>query len=342
MRELSVGSLLGRSIRGQDGFWVNRLGRRLAVEFSLRIGASPRDAPMPGYKRFGLSSMSKALPNTNDFIVATSTKANADTSVAATEVVVALTTDSLWARLSKRISRRVAVSAVVVGTFAIIVLGYVLIGNDTTPMAPPELTVAERFDEQFTELQKSGETVARLDAFTIDDSMLRQLASLDRLMTIQVKASDVSLETIAAIAKMPKLEQLHVRGAAINDDMLAALTSSPSIWLLNFPNAEVSPAGIESLAKMPALRNLRLGIKDGNNRHGRAVATLSRLRTVHLIRVAITDEGLQALAKMPQLESLYLDDSSITDAGWTWLFEENPQLHVHINQKHHDRDPQKH
>ena len=93
---------------------------------------------------------------------------------------------------------------------------------------------------------------------------------------------------------------------------------------------------------MPALRNLRLGIKDGNNRHGRAVATLSRLRTVHLIRVAITDEGLQALAKMPQLESLYLDDSSITDAGWTWLFEENPQLHVHINQKHHDRDPQKH
>ncbi len=298
---------------------------------------------MPGYKRFGLSSMSKALPpNTNDFIVATNTKANAGSSVPATEEIVALTKDSLRSKLTKRISRRVAISAVVVGTFAIMGLVYLLMGIDTTPTAPPEPSVEERFKEQFTELQKSEVTVARLDAFTIDDSMLKQLASLDQLMTIQVKASDVSLETIAAIAKMPKLEQLHVRGAAINDDMLAALTSSPTIWLLNFPNAEVSPAGLECLAKMPALRNLRLGIKDGNNRHGRAVATLSRLRTVHLIRVAITDEGLQALAKMPQLESLYLDDSSITDAGWTWLFEENPQLHVHINQKHHDRDPQKH
>jgi hypothetical protein len=112
--------------------------------------------------------------------------------------------------------------------------------------------------------------------------------------------------------------------------------------LLNLPICKVTPKAIEELGDMAALRQLRLGIKSGDNRHGRAVATLSRLRSVHLIGVSVTDEGLRPLSQMPQLESLYLDDTAVTDTGWTWLFKENPQLHVHVNQKHHDRDPQKH
>jgi hypothetical protein len=45
---------------------------------------------------------------------------------------------------------------------------------------------------------------------------------------------------------------------------------------------------------------------------------------------------------MPNLQSLYLDDSLVTETGWEWLFEEVPNLHVHVNQQHHDRDPQAH
>ena len=133
-----------------------------------------------------------------------------------------------------------------------------------------------------------------------------------------------------------------MRGVAINDAVLTQIATSPTIWLLNLPNAEVSPEAIENLATMPALRQLRLGIQTGDNRHGRAVSTLTRLRSVHLIGVYVTDEVLQLLAKMPQLESLYLDDTAVTEAGWTWLFQNSPHLHVHINQKHHDRDPHIH
>jgi len=32
----------------------------------------------------------------------------------------------------------------------------------------------------------------------------------------------------------------------------------------------------------------------------------------------------------------------VTDEGWDWLFQNKSHLHVHIDQKHHDRDPQKH
>ena len=74
----------------------------------------------------------------------------------------------------------------------------------------------------------------------------------------------------------------------------------------------------------------------------RAVATLSPLRVVHLINVPVTDEGLKELSKLPHLESLYLDGPRVTEAGWEWLFENHPELHVHINQRHHDRDPRHH
>jgi len=207
---------------------------------------------------------------------------------------------------------------------------------------PKEPSHAVRFEQIFEQLSKSEETIARLDAFVITDAMLRKLTTIDRLTTIQVNTDSIILPTIEKLSQMPKLEQLHIRGASLDDAMFMELTKSLSIWLLNFPSANVSPEAIEGLGKMPALRQLRLGIKGGDNQHGRAISTLSRLRSVHLIGIAITDEGLRPLTEMPQLESLYLDDTAVTDTGWEWLVQENTHLHVHVNQKHHDRDPQKH
>jgi hypothetical protein len=224
------------------------------------------------------------------------------------------------------------------GTYAWFQLGE----GEEVVNAVKEPTNQERFDQQFTQLSKPEEVIARLDAFKITDDMLRKLTTLPKLTTVQVDAESVSASTLEALATMPALEQLHLRGAKIDDDGLRQLGKSKTIWLLNLTECDVSPEAIESLAQMPELRQLRLGIKHGDNRHGRAVATLSRLRAIHLIGVAVTDEGLRPLAQMPQLESLYLDETAVTESGWTWLFQENPQLHVHVNQKHHDRDPQKH
>jgi len=48
------------------------------------------------------------------------------------------------------------------------------------------------------------------------------------------------------------------------------------------------------------------------------------------------------LAKMEQLESLYLDGADLSDAAVDELFRARPQLHVHFDQEHHDRDPSRH
>jgi len=237
-------------------------------------------------------------------------------------------------------------SAIFVGIgLMLVVAGYALFfrhPDEEDVAVKHEPTVSERFQLQLDELLKSQEAVARLDALTINDEMLSKLCAIERLTTIQVDTESVSMETIKKLASMPLLEQLHLRGAEITDEMVAELAKSKTIWLLNLPNTKLTPEGIERLAEMPVLRQLRLGIIDGDNRHGRSVSKIARLRAIHLIGVGVTDEGLRSIAHMPNLESLYLDDAAVTDTGWLWLFQENPQLHVHVNQLHHDRDPNKH
>jgi hypothetical protein len=249
-----------------------------------------------------------------------------------------------WAWGRRKRSRRQWIA--LIGVFGVVVVGlgwWAFRQNGTEEMAeslpsPP----SERFAEIVKALASSAETEVRIDDFKLDDAMLKQLVAIDRLTILQVDCEEVSTEALSRLAKMPKLEQLHLRGIKIDDERLAILSSSETIWLLNLPDADITPESIQKLDTMPALRNLRLGIEGGDNRHGRAVSTLTRLRAVHLIGVGVTDEGLQALARMPLLESLYLDGAAVTELGWSWLFQNNPQLHVHINQKHHDNDPQKH
>jgi hypothetical protein len=61
-----------------------------------------------------------------------------------------------------------------------------------------------------------------------------------------------------------------------------------------------------------------------------------------LINVPIDDQGLAAFYDTQNLQSLYLDDTDVTDAGLVKLLERLPNLHLHINQNHIDRDPNKH
>ena len=111
---------------------------------------------------------------------------------------------------------------------------------------------------------------------------------------------------------------------------------------MNLPHSRLTEKGIRSLSALPKLRQLRVGSTLLGNDIGRALLEVKSLRGVHLIGVPLSDEGLKVIVQLPHLESLYLDDAAITESGWDWLFQNHPQLHVHINQRHHDRDPQHH
>lgn len=56
----------------------------------------------------------------------------------------------------------------------------------------------------------------------------------------------------------------------------------------------------------------------------------------------IGDEGLGVLAGLPGLWNLHLDGAGVSNEAWGKYFQKRPNVHVHVDQAHHDRDPNSH
>lgn len=192
--------------------------------------------------------------------------------------------------------------------------------------------------EEVKEGKKDELVIADFPVTLADLEPLRGMAGVRRVI---LDHEDVAEDVLEIIARLPDVQQIRIRSTQITDRALGHLEEAKNLLSLNLPNGKITSAGIQSLLDGPRLRHLRIGgIEDVDP--SELLAQLTSLRALHLIGVPVTDEGLKLLAAMPQLESLYLDDSKVTDAGWDWLFANHPELHVHIDQGHHDRDPQRH
>lgn len=172
-----------------------------------------------------------------------------------------------------------------------------------------------------------------------DWSSLRGLAGLRELVLQRGVAGDAEA---LILATMPDIERLVLRRSPVSDAGFASLAGCRSLSDLNVPQATCTAVGLEALAALPSLRTLRLG---GPNLAGadvaRAIAKLPKLESLHLVDVAIGDEGLDALAATATLRNLYLDGAGVSDAAWERYCKARPDVHVHVDQAHHDRDPRR-
>ncbi len=209
--------------------------------------------------------------------------------------------------------------------------------QDLLAIAPSVL-----FENLCTEVAKENGTKLHVADFEVTDSMIPQIVELKSIDTFIVDQGKLTDRAMIAISALPNLRHLRLRLSPISDEGLETIAQCESLWYLNLPHVDCTPEGVASLAQLPRLRQLRLGSTELGNEVTNSIAKIESLRGIHLIGVAVTDEGLKTLAAMPHLESLYLDDSKVTEAGWMWLFKNYPQLHVHIDQEHHDYDPHAH
>jgi hypothetical protein len=142
------------------------------------------------------------------------------------------------------------------------------------------------------------------------------------------------------LATLPDIRRLVLRASPLGDAGFARLAACTTLRDLNVPQAGCTAAGIRALAGLVNLRSLRLG---GPRLEGavvgEAVAHLSKLRSLHLIDVPLGDEGLAAISRLPGLWNLYLDGAGVSDEAWAEYFHVHPDVHVHVDQAHHDRDP---
>jgi hypothetical protein len=131
-----------------------------------------------------------------------------------------------------------------------------------------------------------------------------------------------------------------LRESPLTDTGFRRLAACTKLRDLNIPQAACTAGGIRALSGLEHLRSLRIG---GRALAGAdvcaAVAELPGLRTLHLIDVPIGDAGLRVLARLPRLWSLYLDGAGVSDEAWEEYFQACPKVHVHVDQAHHDRDP---
>jgi hypothetical protein len=218
------------------------------------------------------------------------------------------------------------------------------------PTAASKAAVADAPQQPEAPLASQVEAVQRGISATIhvESQALadEDLASLARLAGLQVLLLDNAGNSISdrgceRLRGMAHLIHLRIRGGSIGDDGLAHLARLPQLKILNLPHCRATDRGLAILAPMPRLSQLRLGSDRITDAGLKELHRFSALTQMHLIGAPITDAGLEEFARLDKLESLYVDDSRVTDEGLERLFRARPDLHVHINQQHHDRDPRR-
>ncbi len=176
-----------------------------------------------------------------------------------------------------------------------------------------------------------------------DDDLLHtfDLKTL-RVLLMDNESSQLSALGFSRLSNCVGLEHLRYRGRGIDDEALAEIAELKALRILNLPHAEFTDAGLAWLKELPLLEQLRFGSPRVTDAGMKTIAEFPALKRLHLINVPITDAGLAPLAGIQQLESLYIDGSQISDAAFEDLFRRRPNLHIHLNQRHHDLDPHKH
>jgi hypothetical protein len=184
----------------------------------------------------------------------------------------------------------------------------------------------------------------QIEHSTFSNQEFARLAGLKNLRTLIIDDETAFLtpQAMTAFSDLPNLEHFRFRGGGLDDAALAQITKLRALHILNLPHSDFTDAALTNLKDLPHLEQLRFGTPNVTDAGMKTIATFPALKRLHLINVPITDAGLSDLANIQQLESLYIDGGNISDTAYEDLFRQRPNLHVHLNQRHHDHDPNKH
>ena len=215
----------------------------------------------------------------------------------------------------------------------------IAVGGGCKPKSPEEASCAEQ-----AALVRGGvsETV-QIETVPASDEALTALSGLTELRTLLLDHSDSRVSAVGFVRlKGLGLVHLRYRGRGVDDEAATRIAELKSLRILNLPQAEISNVGLGRLAELPELEQLRLGGARVSIEGFKALAAMPGLKRLHLIDIPVGDAGLKVLGGIKQLESLYLDGAEVSEAAVDELFRVRPELHVHFDQRHHDRDPSRH
>jgi hypothetical protein len=216
--------------------------------------------------------------------------------------------------------------------------------NGDSASETPRVAVADQrsvFAQQVRQVRDGETDWVVIDDQVITDPDLKQLASLTNLRELIIEQSQITDDGLSYLTDLRGLEHLRIRGARITDQGIERLLPLEQLRILNLPQAWFTDTALQDLSGLEQLELLRFGSPHVTDDGLQSVACLPNLRFLHIIDTPITDGGLRHLETLTELESLYLDGTRVSDEGIERLLSALPELHLHIDQQHHDTDPRK-
>jgi len=235
------------------------------------------------------------------------------------------------------------------GRLLLIVMGVGLLGCDTRSdydppdASSPSATVSiaeETWAEQIQAVRRGQSDTIEVTQAAVTDNMAENLSDLTTLRKLSLDQSKLSAASLAQLQAMTKLEHLKLKGN-IGDAEIEQIARAKSLRFLNLPQASFTDDALAKLSTLPRLELLRFGSPGVTDAGMQSLPSFPSLRFLHIIDSPITNAGLEPIGDSPQLESFYLDGSQATEEGLGALVLKRRDLHIHINQQHHDRDPRR-
>lgn len=220
----------------------------------------------------------------------------------------------------------------------VLLTGLAMLAPQEVPRGPQEAT----WEEQVAAVRQGEANSIHLTSESITDQQLQDLRGLMNVRELKLEGGNVTAAGLAVLADLPQLEVLWLRGSRVDNLAAEQIANNRNLRRLNLPAAEFDDAGLAHLVNLPQLEQLRFSSRRVTA-HG--LASLGRamsLRWLQLIDVPLDRAALREIAKLDKLESLYLDDVAVDESALEAFFAARPDVHMHVDQQHHDRDPRWH
>ncbi len=155
-----------------------------------------------------------------------------------------------------------------------------------------------------------------LDGTAVADQSLSALKKITRLELLRLSDTEVTDAGLAALSDIKTLEELTLP-TRITDEGIRRLNGLPSLHRLDLFNTATTGKCLGLLDNLPSLRELVLGweIEDAD------LVNLKNFPNLEDLSLAgpMTDKGLQFLTVLKSLKTLRVQNSKVTDAGYSVL-----------------------
>lgn len=144
-------------------------------------------------------------------------------------------------------------------------------------------------------------TLARIARETPSDDLLRAIARLPELESVDLSDQPVDRRQLALLTPLSRLRSLTLACTQVTDADLDCLVQFPDLNFLDLTGTAVTDAGMERLKR------------------------LSKLTSVHLNLTDLSDAGLATLADLPKLQVIEAELTAVTKAGAAEFLKKRPR-----------------